>query len=98
MCKWNDLHAKLIEGNGQRLFLCPFSYSLFSKSLSSIKSLKKPHKFGFNKLLKLGLCNLISGMVFGTGCVIAEHIDSNWLQSQDASTPEKIAASEQIKN
>jgi hypothetical protein len=39
---------------------------------------KKLKKFRFKRLLVLGLCNLTSGIVFGTGCLIAEHIDSSW--------------------
>jgi hypothetical protein len=45
-------------------------------------------KFGFKRLLMLGLCNLISGIVFGAGCLVAEHIDSNWWQSKEASSIE----------
>jgi hypothetical protein len=47
-------------------------------------------KFGFKRLLMLGLCNLISGIVFGAGCLVAEHIDSNWWQSQEASSTEPV--------
>jgi hypothetical protein len=46
---------------------------------------KKKKKFGFKKLLILGLCNLTSGIVFGVGCLVAEHIDSNWWQSKEVS-------------
>jgi hypothetical protein len=45
-------------------------------------------KFGWKRLLILGLCNLISGIVFGAGCLVAEHIDSNWGQAQEASSTE----------
>mgnify|MGYP001788386425 CR=1 FL=1 len=34
------------------------------------------NKFGFKRLLILGLCNLTSGIFFGAGCLVAEHIDS----------------------
>jgi hypothetical protein len=44
-------------------------------------------KFGFKRLLMLGLCNLTSGIVFGAGCLVAEHID-DWWQSQEASSTE----------
>jgi hypothetical protein len=39
----------------------------------------------FRKLLFRGLCNLISGIVFGTGCLVAEHIDS-YLDKEASST------------
>jgi hypothetical protein len=42
-------------------------------------------KFGFKRLLMLGLCNLISGMVFGAGCLFSEHVD-NWRQSKEDSS------------
>jgi hypothetical protein len=29
----------------------------------------------------VGLCNFTSGILFGAGCLFAEHIDSNWVQS-----------------
>jgi hypothetical protein len=45
-------------------------------------------KFGFKRLLMIGLCNLISGIVFGAGCLIVEHIDSNWWQSKEATSTE----------
>ena len=45
-------------------------------------------KFGFKMLLMIGLCNLTSGLVFGAGCLVAEHIDSNWWQSKEASSTE----------
>jgi hypothetical protein len=38
----------------------------------------------------LGLCNLISGIVFGAGCLVAERIDSNWWQAQEARSTEPI--------
>ena len=45
-------------------------------------------KFGFKRLLILGLCNLTSGIVFGAGYLVAEHIDSNWWPSKEASSTE----------
>jgi hypothetical protein len=36
----------------------------------------------------VGLCNVMSGIFFGMGCLIAERIDSNWVQSKDASSTE----------
>ena len=59
---------------------------------------KKLKKFRVRRLLVLGLCNLTSGIVFGAGCLIAEHIDSSWWQSRDGATPEKVAASETTRN
>jgi hypothetical protein len=53
-----------------------------------MKNKWKKKKFGFKRLLILGLCNLISGIVFGAGCLVAEHIDSNWWQSQETSSTE----------
>jgi hypothetical protein len=47
-------------------------------------------KFGLKRLLILGLCNLISGMVFGAGCLVAEHIDSSWWQAQEAGSSESV--------
>jgi hypothetical protein len=41
----------------------------------------------------VGLCNLTSGIFFGTGCLIAERIDSNWVQSKDASSTEAAQTS-----
>ena len=41
-------------------------------------------RFGVKRLLILGLCNLTSGIFFGAGCLIAEHVDSSWWQSGEA--------------
>lgn len=38
----------------------------------------------------LGLCNLTSGIVFGAGCLIAEHVDSYLEQSKEASSTETV--------
>jgi hypothetical protein len=48
----------------------------------------KWNKFGFIKMLIFGLCNFSAGVFFGAGCLFAEHIDINWVQSdrQDTST------------
>jgi hypothetical protein len=41
-------------------------------------------KFGFiSKMLMFGLCNFSAGIFFGAGCLFAEHIDSNWVQSDE---------------
>jgi hypothetical protein len=39
-------------------------------------------------MLIFGLCNFSAGVFFGAGCLFAEHIDSNWVQSnkEDTST------------
>jgi hypothetical protein len=47
---------------------------------------QRQSKFRFRRLLMVGLCNLTSGIFFGTGCLIAERIDSNWVQSKEASS------------
>ena len=36
----------------------------------------------------LGIFNLTSGIVFGAGCLIAEHVDSSWWQAKEASLAE----------
>jgi hypothetical protein len=42
-----------------------------------------------NKILSAGLLgNLISGMFFGTGCLIVEHIDSTWISKDDSAQEE----------
>jgi hypothetical protein len=41
----------------------------------------------------VGIGNLTSGIIFGTGCLFAEHIDSNWVQSnKEASSTESVIA------
>jgi hypothetical protein len=52
--------------------------------------MKKQLTRRFKKLLMLGLCNLTSGIVFGAGCLIAEHIDGTWGQSGEAPPAEVI--------
>jgi hypothetical protein len=47
---------------------------------------RRQNKFRFRRLLMLGLCNFTSGILFGAGCLFAEHIDSNWVQSKEASS------------
>jgi hypothetical protein len=54
---------------------------------------KKSKKFKFKKLLLRGLGTLISGMIFGMGCVISEHID-NWSQAEDP--PEKVTVNSHV--
>jgi hypothetical protein len=48
---------------------------------------KKPKKLKFKKLLLRGLGTLISGIIFGVGCLIVDRVD-NWLQAEDS--PERV--------
>ncbi len=42
-----------------------------------------------NKILSAGLLgNLVSGMFFGVGCLIVEHIDSKWFADEDKAQQE----------
>jgi hypothetical protein len=54
---------------------------------------KKPKKFKLKKLLLRGLGTLVSGMIFGTGCVIVDRIDS-WSQAEDP--PEKVTVNSHV--
>jgi hypothetical protein len=54
---------------------------------------KKSKKFKLKKLLLRGLGTLISGIIFGMGCVISEHID-NWSQAEDS--PEKVTVNSHV--
>ena len=52
----------------------------------------------FKKILAIGLGNIVSGMLFGTGCLIVEHIDDSWSPAdptaqEDKTTPPKMAKS-----
>ncbi len=39
----------------------------------------------------VGICNFTSGILFGAGCLFAERIDSNWVQSdREASSTESV--------
>jgi hypothetical protein len=49
---------------------------------------QRQSKFRFRRLLIVGICNFTSGILFGAGCLIAERIDSNWVQSKEASSTE----------
>lgn len=51
-------------------------------------------KYKLKKLLVIGLCNLTSGIFFGAGCIIVEHIDNTLLQTVDSSHQQEIAANE----
>ena len=59
---------------------------------------KKSKKFKFKKLLIKGLGTLISGMIFGIGCVIVEHIDNTWWQDGDSSTEQVAVKKYQVSN
>ena len=54
---------------------------------------KKSKKFKVKKLLRKGLGTLISGMIFGIGCVIVDRID-NWSQTEEV--PEKIVVNSHV--
>ncbi len=36
----------------------------------------------FKELLIVGLGNIASGMFFGAGCIIVEHVDNTWLHPE----------------
>lgn len=46
-------------------------------------------KTKFKRLLLIGLGNLVSGMFFGTGCIIIEHIDNTWWHAEADSSDEE---------
>ena len=41
-------------------------------------------KTRFKELLAVGLGNIVSGIFFGTGCILIEHADNLWLQPETA--------------
>jgi hypothetical protein len=41
----------------------------------------------------VGIGNLTSGILFGAGCLFAEHIDSNWVQSEREDTSTELSRS-----
>jgi hypothetical protein len=53
----------------------------------------------FKQILAIGLGNIVSGMLFGTGCLIVEHIDDSWsptdntAQAEDKTTSPKATKS-----
>jgi len=51
-------------------------------------------KYKLKRLLAIGLGNLTSGIFFGAGCIIIEHIDNTWWQSESPSQQQSIAANE----
>jgi hypothetical protein len=63
-----------------------------SRSCSGAVVVKKKSK-KFKKLLLRGLGTLISGMIFGVGCVIVDRVD-NWSQAEDS--PEKVTVNSHI--
>ena len=48
-------------------------------------------RYKFKRLLMLGLGNIASGIFFGIGCVIVEHVDSTWWQAKETSQQETAA-------
>ena len=54
---------------------------------------KKSKKFRFKRLVKKSLGTLMSGMIFGIGCVIIDRID-NWAQSEEV--PEKVVVDSHV--
>jgi hypothetical protein len=54
---------------------------------------KKSKKFKFKKLLRRGLGTLMSGMIFGVGCVIVDRVD-NWSQGEDP--PEQVTVNSHV--
>jgi hypothetical protein len=39
-------------------------------------------KIRYKELLVVGLGNVVSGIFFGTGCIIVEHVDNTWLHPE----------------
>jgi hypothetical protein len=54
---------------------------------------KKSKKFKLKKLMLRGLGTLISGMIFGVGCAIVDHVD-NWSQAEDK--PEQVTVNGRV--
>jgi hypothetical protein len=54
---------------------------------------KKSKKLKFKKLLLRGFGTLISGMIFGVGCLIVDRVD-NWSQAEDPS--EKMTVNSRV--
>jgi hypothetical protein len=46
-------------------------------------------KFTTKGVLAVVLGNLVSGMFFGTGCIIVEHIDNTWWPTDDNTAQEE---------
>ncbi len=46
-------------------------------------------KTKFKRLLLVGLGNLVSGMFFGAGCIIVEHIDNTWWHAEANSSDDE---------
>jgi hypothetical protein len=40
-------------------------------------------KIRYKELLVVGLSNIASGMFFGAGCIIVEHVDNTWLHPEN---------------
>ena len=58
------------------------------------KTKKKSKKSRFKRLLKKGFGTLISGMIFGIGCVIVDRLD-NWSQTEEV--PEKVVVDSHVR-
>ncbi len=39
-------------------------------------------KIRYKELLVVGLGNIVSGIFFGVGCIIVEHVDNTWLHPE----------------
>jgi hypothetical protein len=39
-------------------------------------------KIRYKELLVVGLGNVVSGIFFGTGCILVEHVDNTWLHPE----------------
>jgi hypothetical protein len=48
---------------------------------------KKPR---LKELLLVGLSNVVSGVFFGTGCIMIEHADNAWWHNESAADEETI--------
>lgn len=59
-------------------------------------------KTRFKELLAVGVGNIVSGIFFGTGCILIEHADNLWIHpetAQDESVSEtKTTATKQPKS
>jgi hypothetical protein len=39
-------------------------------------------KIRYKEILMIGLGNIVSGMFFGAGCIIVEHVDNTWIHPE----------------
>ncbi len=55
-------------------------------------------KIKFKRILQAGLSNIVSGMLFGAGCIIIEHADNTWWHVDNApSSPTQVASDKEIE-